>query len=133
MKCEFLVRAQEIIKKTKWNEITQKAVSEKYQDLVESTESYRTMSWFEIDESVEFGKNIVAKRKAIDSESDSESEEVDFNIVQGSELSTFVSSKIKARSSNTAEGNDDISAFMQMTQNTYENRIVKMEAQLDDF
>ena len=51
------------------------------QDLVDSTESHRTVPWFEFDELVEFMKNSVAKIELMYSESDSDSGGVDFNVV----------------------------------------------------
>ena len=52
MKGQFLASAQEIIQKNKSNTITGKAVSEKDQDLVDSTELHKSMAWFEFDELV---------------------------------------------------------------------------------
>ena len=57
MKGEFSSCAQETINNTKWNIIKGKAVSEKDQDLVDTTEAHKSMAWFELDESAEFGKN----------------------------------------------------------------------------
>ena len=77
--------------------------------------------------------------KKIDSNSDSKSnsevtttkncksEGVLLNFVQRSEISTFACKKNKARSSNIAEGSDDVSAFTQAIQGTYETRMVKFE------
>ena len=103
MKGELWYMLRKPLKKNKWNKITQKVVSEKDQDLFDSTES------------VEFGGNYVTKREAMNSESDSESEEVHLNIVQESAVLTFATRKIKARNLNMAEESDDISTFTQAT------------------
>ena len=135
MKGEFSSCAQETINNTKWNIIKGKAVSEKDQDLVDTTEAHKSMAWFELDESAEFGKNDVAKRKKANNKSNSKSE-VLHNFVQRSEVSTFATKESKAKIPNNIEGSNDISVFTQVTQGTqrvYEIRIVKIETQIDKF
>ena len=89
------------------------------------------MTWFKLDELVEFGKNEVAKRSTTNSESHSEIDEI-WEFVQGSELSTFVTKNPKADSplQDRNYTSDDISAFTQATQGTqgtYETRKEEIE------
>ena len=46
MKEEFSGCAQETVHNTKWNATTSKVVSEKDQDLVDTTEAHKSMAWF---------------------------------------------------------------------------------------
>ena len=69
----------------------------------------------------------MTKSETLNSKSNSKSEEVILNFVQENEVSNFATKKTKARSSNIAEGSDDVSTFTQATQGTYETRMVKFE------
>ena len=68
-------------KKIKWDAITGKSISENNQDLVDSTEFHKSIAWFELNELVKFGKDDVAKRETMNSESNSHSEKVLLNFV----------------------------------------------------
>ena len=87
------------------------------------------MTWFELNESTEFGENNVAKRETMNSKSNSKSE-VLVNFVQGTEVSTFFTKKTKVKSSNNEEGSNKISAFTQATQGIYDTRMVEIETQI---
>ena len=79
----------------------------------------------------------MTKRNTTNSESDSKSEELQ-EFSQGSEVTTFATTKTKANSpvQDRNYTNNDISAFTQATQGTqeaYETRIVEIETQIDKF
>ena len=120
-----------LLKKLSEKNNTQKIVPEKDQDLVDSTESHKSMPCFVFDASAEFGNNNQARVDIIDSES--ESGGINVNITQGSAVSTFVTSKTKAKGPTMAEGSDDVSTFTHATYDAYESRIIEIESQIDEF
>ena len=70
IRSEFSYRVQDTVDTTVWNEETGKGVSAKDQQLIDTTESYKSMAWLEFDESVDFRKHIAGKTETIQSESD---------------------------------------------------------------
>ena len=72
MRSEFLSCFQDMINTTVWNEETRKLISAKDQEFIDTTELYKSMTWLEFDESVDFGENTVGKIEIIWSESDSD-------------------------------------------------------------
>ena len=128
MRSEFTPRAQETIDSTTWDEKTKKAVSATEQELEDTADSHKSMTWLEFDESAGFGKNEEAKAETILSESDSEESNglIDYGVA--SAVSTFAtkvtSKKTKTKNFNNVDTSDDVSAFTQITQGTMETRIV---------
>ena len=92
------------------------------------------MTWFELDELVEFGKNKEAKIKTTNSDSDSDSNVIAY-YVQPSAVSTFATKRPKANSplQDRNYTSDNLSAFTQATQGTMETRIKEIETKIEDF
>ena len=91
------------------------------------------MQLFEFNEPPDFVKKNVTKRQEMNSECNSRGGKVLLNIVQRSEVSYFPTRKIKTKIPNIAEEKDDVSTVTQATQNTYEIKMVEIEAQLYKF
>ena len=72
MRRQFSNCIQQIIDTKVWDDKFEKAISEKDQELTDTTESYKEMAWMEFDESAEFGKNGMNNIKVTLSKSDSD-------------------------------------------------------------